>query len=116
LKEVSGVEGRLRRGRGKAAGDALRDERHEDIGDEAVPALLRLLNRHDHPAARSRTGGMKDLPLRNGTELAIHRDHDRLVLLLGAARKEVSDTVFHENSPRMWGRLTHQARFFGRIG
>src|SRR4051794_18731357 len=89
------VDGRLLRRRLEAALDPCLHPRHEDVVAEPLPALLRVVDRQDRPSTGRRPCGVVDLPGRQPIGAGVHRGDRSLVLVLGAAREVVNDSVRH---------------------
>src|SRR5919201_3867344 len=58
---VFDLESRLLRRQGEAAFNAALELRHERVIAEALPAFPRVVDCHDRPAVRRRSGGVEDL-------------------------------------------------------
>src|SRR6266542_193920 len=101
---VVNAEGRLLRGRRKAALDAFVHARHQHVVAEAFPALLRVVNGDDRPAVSRRPGRVEDLPLGQAPIARMHGRDRRLVLLLRSAGKLMHDAVRHLALPPLTSR------------
>src|SRR3954451_14378939 len=62
---------------------------HQNVVAELLPALLRVVNRHDRPAAVRCTGGVKSLALGQTAVARVNGRNRRLILSLSAAWKEM---------------------------
>src|SRR6476659_6068715 len=88
-------EGRLLRWRGKATLDSFGHGRHQRLVAEALPALLRLVNRHDRPTISRRPGNVKDLPLWEAPVTRMNGRDRGFVLLLCPSGKPMHNAVRH---------------------
>jgi hypothetical protein len=81
------INGGLLRRRREPAFDALLHARHQDAVAQLLPALLRVVDGNDGPAAIGRAGGVEDLPVGQASLADVNCGERCVVLLPGAARE-----------------------------
>src|SRR5919204_405714 len=109
---VLDLERCLLRGRSEAAFDPALQTRHERDISEPLPALPRIVNRHDRPAFLRRAGGVEDLALRQvPAAVRVYRRERCFVLLLRFPYEPMYDAVCHLRSfPSAGSRAASPAR------
>src|SRR5262249_46358525 len=81
--------------RGETALDTGEHRRHERVAAKALPAVLRVVDGDDHPAAGRRAGRVEELSLGEAAVAGMDGRDRRLVLLLRPAREVMHDAEGH---------------------